>query len=449
MMVDLSAFSASDMEEIAYDFSADDNATETPVIRRRIVAVSEGRHNNIVFGGAELQKMVKNCVDLKAQKNSPFINAPITVGHTDNPLLKVGTPYDLRYDPTTKAAIADVLFWQDTAVQKDLSRLIKQDPDNTFFSVRVVGKMDDEGAMHDLKLIHIANVIQPADSNAKMLAELSDDSEAEDLSKKEKPSEDPVSDDDSEEDGDGESDGDEISKDKEAPEEDDDTEEDPDDEEEDDEDSGDDDSDEDWDDEDSDDSDDEEDDSDDEDIEPISDAETKSSKGKKKAQIDQSLYGHNGKINCMSNEEVTVEKLIELQRINDRFVADLEEAHRALIDAEAEIDSLKAQRDLAEEKGKLLAKIDLMNLPVNQEFVASLSVEQLRHYVKQMEDLSAANASSEESEEVEEAEEEEVEELSARVPPARGKAKASAGTVDLSADEQAIAIFGDVNKQRW
>ena len=370
------------MSEVAYDFSKGDE--KAPVIRRRIVAVSEGTHNNIKFHGYELQKMVKGCVDLKAQKQSQYIAAPITVGHTDNPLLKVGTTYDLKYDPTMKAAVADVLFWQETGPQRDMAKLIQQDPENTFFSVRVLGKMDDEGGIHDLKLVHIANVIQPADTNAKILAELSDDTESFDFSKKEDPKEEeaPVD----EEEG-------------EAPEEE----------------------------------------PDDEEDTPVDDEEEE-----EEEEIDQSLYGSSEKIKYMSNEDVTVEKIIELQRLNDILVADLEEAQRALIEAENTITDLNEQLEFAEQKGQLRAELAMMDFSLNEEFVDSLSVYQLQAYVEQLRDFASKK---EEEEEEEDEEEEETADMSYRPPV--GRSRSVRQQVDLSASEQATAIFGDINKQRW
>ena len=240
--------------------------------------------------------------------------------------------------------------------------------------------MDDEGGIHDLKLVHIANVIQPADTNAKILAELADDSESFDFSKKEEEEEAPVD----EEEG-------------EAPEEE----------------------------------------PDDEEDTPVDDEE-------EEEEIDQSLYGHSEKIKYMSNEDVTVEKIIELQRLNDILVADLEEAQRALIEAENTITDLNEQLEFAEQKGQLRAELAMMDFSLNEEFVDSLNVYQLQAYVEQVRDFASKK---EEEEEEEDEEEEETADMSYRPPV--GRSRSVRQQVDLSASEQATAIFGDINKQRW
>jgi len=174
VVLDLGTIPVSSTEVV--NLSADNSAPDSPV-RRRILAVSEGTHNRINFSGPEIERMVKSAVDLKNDSNLSYVPAPIVIGHTDNPLMKVGSTVNLWYDSARKAAIADIDLWQDTSMQKDLVKLIRRDPDNTYFSVRVIGQMDNNNTIHDMKLIHIANVIQPADSNAKLLeANLSDES---------------------------------------------------------------------------------------------------------------------------------------------------------------------------------------------------------------------------------------------------------------------------------
>lgn len=503
VMLDFSTIPIAGTEEIQADFAWDAEKGEKP-IRRRILAVSEGTHNRIKFDGQEIERMVKGCVDLKAQKKTAYIQAPITVGHTDNPLMKFGTTYDMRYDPTLKAAIADVELWPDTGVGREAIALMKRDPDNTFFSVRVLGKMDDDGGIHDLKLIHIANVLQPADSNAKMLRELSDDAEktdlsdeetnitsaTEDLKKKdadlqagkavcedpdpasepdeidddEEESKDPVKTKDDIEDADAEEKEEEEGEEQaqagkqpqkkakqEKPPEgaklasDEPTEDLSEDELDEDDDSS----------------------SEEEFGEYIEESE------EQEDGFDQPLYKDNEKQSSMTGE--IAQRLIDMQRVNDRLVADLEEATHALSEAQAVIEDLQQKLEVAEEKGALIAEFKNLNLAIDQDFIASLDVDQLHRYLNQMKDLSAAQKKAEEKKDFQQeeqtedfSEDEDYEEdqqvnLSTQMfPPlfsGRGRArqvartpeKARAGKVqrqaDLSYDEQATQLWGDYNPQ--
>lgn len=439
VIMDLSTIPVSSTEVV--NLSADNApmAADAPV-RRRILAVSEGTHNRISFTGPEIEKMVTGCVNLKSERNLAYVPAPIVIGHTDNPMMKIGSTVNIWYDPARKAAIADIDLWQDTSMQRDLVKLIKRDPDNTFFSVRVIGQMDSNNKIHDMKLIHIANVIQPADSNARLIessssnetpkveTNLSEDGETKEL----RPDEIQESGVTPVQDGKQEDARDEVPE--ETPEEE----------------AGKEGNnfvpdnpesydivDEDW-------------------TAPVVDNDNPSlfafvgdisdvstyklphhnadgdliidglseaMQGIGQAGIpeefieavtahlqahqdevneavgseddgnvevvegnlsdsDNGLYSYPKNLTDMTDDQS--QQIIELQRINEMLVADLEEAQRALGTAEAEIEGLRDQVDVAEEKGQLIAEIKSLNLEVDEEFIQSMTVEQLQKYVEQL-----------------------------------------------------------------
>jgi hypothetical protein len=154
-----------------FDFSE----TEDKPLRRRIIAVSEGRHNGINFSGDEIRLMVEDAIRLKEEENRAYFAVPLVLDHSYRFIDKVGSTFNLFYDEERKAAIADVEFWQFTSMLKEIAERVKRDPENTYFSVRVRGQLRDDNSITDLKLIHIAPVLEPADSNARIIGELKDE----------------------------------------------------------------------------------------------------------------------------------------------------------------------------------------------------------------------------------------------------------------------------------
>jgi len=161
--IDLATIPLADTQEL--DFAAQD---DSDVVRKRVLAVSEGTHNNFGFSADQIERMVTQ-VNLSSGDNATATRVPVTVGHTDDPSRKIGYIYNLTFDRDMKAAIADVELWKETELQRDILSMMKRDPKNTFFSVRVTGKVNPDRTIQDLNLIHLANVLQPADSNARLL----------------------------------------------------------------------------------------------------------------------------------------------------------------------------------------------------------------------------------------------------------------------------------------
>ena len=150
----------------------------TKSLKRRIVAITEGVHNGIMFRGAEIEKMVE--LAHKTKGDQEFFKIPVVLDHSDRFLDKVGATNAVQFanDPDTgiPAAILDVEFFAGTQLFDETIARVKADPDNTFFSVRVRGdyRKDENGEyLAELNQIHIAVVNEPADQNARIIGELS------------------------------------------------------------------------------------------------------------------------------------------------------------------------------------------------------------------------------------------------------------------------------------
>jgi hypothetical protein len=176
--VDLSISAKEAIIPDIFDFSE----TDDKPLKRRIVAVSEGVHNGIRFSGDEIRRMVEDAIKLKEEENRDYFATPLVLDHSYRFLDKVGSTFNLSYDEEGKAAIADIGFWQFTPMLKEVAERVKQDPENTYFSVRVKGKLTDDDLIYDLKLIHIAVVLEPADSNARIIEKLESQREDSDIS---------------------------------------------------------------------------------------------------------------------------------------------------------------------------------------------------------------------------------------------------------------------------
>lgn len=156
-----------------------DEPTDDQPLKRRIVAVHVGTHNGLEFRPKEIKAMVKAAQDFKKKENLQYFKVPIVLDHSPWFLDKVGATFELNNgkhpDDGKDAAIADIDFWTNTPILKEVSERVRLDPENTFFSVRVRGKIgeDDDGDfLYDMELIHIAVVNEPADQGAKMIEEL-------------------------------------------------------------------------------------------------------------------------------------------------------------------------------------------------------------------------------------------------------------------------------------
>ena len=152
----------------------------TKSLKRRIVAITEGVHNGIPFRGDDIEKMVELSHKTKGDKD--FFKVPLVLDHSEKFVDKVGATRAVNFTPDPDvgipAAVLDVEFWTGTPIFDEVAARVRNDPENTFFSVRVRGdyKQDDKGEyLGDLDLIHIAVVNEPADQNARIIGELSNE----------------------------------------------------------------------------------------------------------------------------------------------------------------------------------------------------------------------------------------------------------------------------------
>lgn len=150
----------------------------TNSFKRRIVAITEGVHNGLMFRGDDIEKMVE--LSHKTKGDKKFFRSPVVLDHSEKFVDKVGATIgaDFATDPDIgiPAAVLDVEFWTGTPIFDEVAARVRNDPENTFFSVRVRGDyMQDEKGEYlaDLDLIHIAVVNEPADQNARIIGELS------------------------------------------------------------------------------------------------------------------------------------------------------------------------------------------------------------------------------------------------------------------------------------
>lgn len=162
---------------------------ESTAIRRQVLAISEGIHNRFEFSADEIQKMVERAIAKKVNENRSYFSVPIVLDHSDEYLKKVGATFDLVFarGVTTRsgnmvdAVLAGIEIWGDTALQSEVQARVKQDPENTYFSIRVCGELTESeledawfGKLINLDLVHLAIVNEPADSNTAILGEMMD-----------------------------------------------------------------------------------------------------------------------------------------------------------------------------------------------------------------------------------------------------------------------------------
>lgn len=177
--LDFTASLASLLNTDSFNFSNQDNNK----LIRRILAVSEGIHNCIEFQGEDIKASVTASRQKKKDLyKGQYYPVPIILDHSESFLDKIGATIDMQYSETSKAAIADIYLWENTPIQKEAAERVRQDPENTFFSIRCRGSIvepseeaENKGAwarITDIELIHIAIVNEPADENARILESL-------------------------------------------------------------------------------------------------------------------------------------------------------------------------------------------------------------------------------------------------------------------------------------
>ncbi len=175
----------SDTINLSQEGTPGETPTET-TFRRQIIAISEGVHNGFEFAADELQNMVENSIAKKVNESRNYLSAPIILDHSNEFLKKVGATVALNYEQavetrsgTRPAVLAIIELWGDTPIQRETQARVKQDPENTYFSIRVYGECVESdleeawwGKLTNLQLIHIALVNEPADSNTGIVGEL-------------------------------------------------------------------------------------------------------------------------------------------------------------------------------------------------------------------------------------------------------------------------------------
>lgn len=163
--------------------TAGENADPSPEapLNLQIVAVSEGIHNRINFDPKEIEAMVTRAIELMKTEKRQYVPSPIVLDHSWAFLDKVGATLKIAYAVTKTAdnenrgaALAGIQIWRTIAKGAELAKLIDLDPENTYFSVRVMGDLverDDGYYLINLELVHIAVVLEPADGNARIISE--------------------------------------------------------------------------------------------------------------------------------------------------------------------------------------------------------------------------------------------------------------------------------------
>ncbi|HOB43465.1 MAG TPA: hypothetical protein PKH75_09790 [Bacillota bacterium] len=146
-------------------------------LRRRIIAVSEGRHNGINFDADAIRYLVEQARAEKLAEGD--YDVPLVLDHQANVLNMVGETKDIEFKETVtvrgktvkNAAVASVEYWEHTPMLKEVSGRVRKAPRKVKYSVRVKGDVQRDASTGQLRiskpmLIHIAPVLEPADKNA-------------------------------------------------------------------------------------------------------------------------------------------------------------------------------------------------------------------------------------------------------------------------------------------
>lgn len=150
--------------------------TDSP-LRRRIIAVSEGRHNGINFDADAIRYLVEQARAKKLAEGD--YDVPLVLDHQANVLNMVGETKDIEFKESVtvrgktvkNAAVASVEYWEHTPMLKEVSGRVRKAPRKVKYSVRVKGNVQRDASTGQLRiikpmLIHIAPVLEPADKNA-------------------------------------------------------------------------------------------------------------------------------------------------------------------------------------------------------------------------------------------------------------------------------------------
>ena len=184
-------FRASELiSNAAQNFSDEESPEGTPgQLQLKIVAVTEGVHNQTEIAADELKGMGARAKEMKEKEGRDLYPVPIVLDHSYRFLDKVGGTFELEYSDKVQTVngpcpgvTAGIEFWEGTAIQREAAARVRQDPENTYFSIRFYGMLhydsqNDRYFWTDTVLVHIAVVNEPADSNARIMDELSQKSD--------------------------------------------------------------------------------------------------------------------------------------------------------------------------------------------------------------------------------------------------------------------------------
>lgn len=156
---------------------------EGGAVKRRVVAITEGKWNDTVFRPDELDKVPENTERRKGRDARKNLNVPLVIDHSDDLLKRIGTTLAMttgtveKDGKQIKALILDHEFQQTTSVQKDVVALVKAKPDEILFSIRAGGDLKYDGVTSeyywtDLWVDHNSVVTSPACANTGIVEEL-------------------------------------------------------------------------------------------------------------------------------------------------------------------------------------------------------------------------------------------------------------------------------------
>jgi hypothetical protein len=152
-------------------------------VKRRVVAITEGKWNDTVFRPDELDKVPENTERRKGRDARKNLNVPLVIDHSDDLLKRIGSTLAIttgtveKDGKQIKALILDHEFQQTTSVQKDVAALVKAAPDEILFSIRAGGDLKYDGVTGeyywtDLWVDHNSIVTNPACANTGIVEEL-------------------------------------------------------------------------------------------------------------------------------------------------------------------------------------------------------------------------------------------------------------------------------------
>ena len=152
-------------------------------VKRRVVAITEGKWNDTVFRPDELDKVPENTERRKGRDARKNLNVPLVIDHSDDLLKRIGSTLAIttgtveKDGKQIKALILDHEFQQTTSVQQDVAALVKAAPDEILFSIRVGGDLKYDGVTGeyywtDLWVDHNSIVTNPACANTGIVEEL-------------------------------------------------------------------------------------------------------------------------------------------------------------------------------------------------------------------------------------------------------------------------------------